>query len=105
MSSTERRRRTKRFKTLCAACQGRKARFRYRHGVRADRDHTPCFECYRGELNRARARRITEQALSPPVSPFSAWEFVGARRSLDARQLAHRQRMLDHLQRLSEVAS
>ena len=105
MSSTERRRRAKRFKTLCAACQGRKARFRYRRGVRADRDHTLCFECYRGELNRARARRITGQAVSPPVSPFSAWEVASSRQPLDARQVVHRQRMLDHLQRVSAAAS
>lgn len=59
MSTQQRRRRT-RGKTLCASCEQRKARFRYRGRVRADRDHTLCFECYRGEINRARARRFTQ---------------------------------------------
>jgi hypothetical protein len=58
MSNNERHRRSKRSKTLCAACQERKARFKYRGEVRADRDHNLCFECYRGETNRARARRL-----------------------------------------------
>ena len=62
MSSSERRRQSRRYKTLCAACQERKAKFRYHGEVRADRDHTLCFECYRGETNRARARRLTERA-------------------------------------------
>jgi len=46
---------------LCLACQARKARFRFRGEVRADRDHTLCFECYRGQTNRARARRLRER--------------------------------------------
>lgn len=62
MSSHERHRRLKRVKTLCAACRERKARFRYCGEVRADGDHTLCFECHRGEVNRARARRLTETA-------------------------------------------
>lgn len=105
MSITERRRRSKRVRTLCAACQARKAKFRYRGAVRAEADHTLCFECYRGEINRTRARRLTETATQPRrPSPFSNQEVV-AGRLLDQRQLAHRQRMLDHLQRLSFVAS
>jgi len=40
MSSSERHRRSKLSKSLCAACEERKARFRYRRAVRADRDHT-----------------------------------------------------------------
>ena len=44
MSRSERHRRSKRFRSLCAACQERKAKFRYRRAVRADRDHTLCFE-------------------------------------------------------------
>ena len=62
MSSSERHRRLKRMRILCAACQERKARFRYRGEVRADPDHTLCFERHRGEVNRARARRLTELA-------------------------------------------
>ena len=105
MSSSERHRRSKRFRTLCAACQERKARFKYRGEVRADRDHTLCFECYRAEINRARARRLTETAAPPHMwLPFGHHEAVGGR-VLDERQLAHRHRMLHHLQRPSSVAS
>ena len=65
---------------LCLACQARKARFRFRGEVRADRDHTLCFECYRGQTNRARARRLRERlggtwdsklAASRPGSSFA----------------------------------
>jgi len=136
MSSNEAHRQSKRFTTLCAACRERKARFKYRGEVRADRDHTLCFECYRGEINRARARRLTEPserlpiersaglqacrrgepegphcndsetALSPPrrPSPFGHQQSA-CDRVLDERQLAHRQLMLDYLQRQSAVAS
>ena len=45
---------------LCLACRERKARFRYRGEVRADRHHTLCFECFRSETNRSRHRnRLT----------------------------------------------
>jgi hypothetical protein len=86
MSSTARRRQSRQVKTLCVGCQQRKARFRYRGEVRSDRDHTLCFECYRGEVNRARARRLSGLALDP-------------------RQMAHRQRMLEHLERVAVAAS
>ena len=43
---------------LCQGCRGRKARFRYRGAVRADRDHTLCFECFRSERERLRARAL-----------------------------------------------
>jgi hypothetical protein len=105
MSSSERHRQSRRFRALCAACRERKARFKYRGEVRADRDHTLCFECYRAEINRARARRFRERA-TPPVmrSPSSPQILVGSP-SLDAQRIAHRQRMLDHLRRASSVAS
>lgn len=100
MSSNELRRQSKQVKTLCAACRERKARFRYRGEVRADRDHTLCFECYRGEVNRARARRLSDAAVTPHVrSPFGPAAGAG-RLVLDPRQIAHRERMLEHLQRL-----
>ena len=90
---------------LCQRCRDRKARFRCRGVVRADRDHALCFACYRREMNRARARRLTETAAPPPMrSPFARQE-AALGRVLDERQLAHRQRMLDHLQRQSSVAS
>ncbi|NOT25023.1 MAG: hypothetical protein HOP16_02870 [Acidobacteria bacterium] len=91
MSIGERRRMFRRFKVLCAACRERKARFRYRGQVRADRDHTLCFECYRRELDRLRARRLAQQ-------PFLWASASLGSRTLDDRQLAHRQRMLAHLQ-------
>jgi hypothetical protein len=103
MSSHERHRRSRRFRTFCAACRQRKARFRYRGEVRADRDHTLCFECYRREINRARARRFRDRATAasaqPPLGP------VAASRVLDARQIAHREVMLAHLARESFRAS
>ena len=102
MSRNERHRRSKRFTSLCAACQERKARFRYRGEVRADRDHTLCFECYRGEINSARVRRLAE-AVTPPrmPSPFGHEQAE----VLDERRLAHRRQMLEHLKRPSAVAS
>ena len=104
MSSSQRHRRSRRLRTLCAACQERKARFRYRGEVRADRDHTLCFQCYRAEINRTRSRRLRERA-SPPVLQSSSSPQDPARTRLDARRIAHRQRMLDYLQRTSCVAS
>lgn len=62
MSRRERRRHRKAESRLCVGCQGRKARFRYRGAVRADRDHTLCFECFRSETNRVRARRMAAVA-------------------------------------------
>ena len=101
MSSHERHRQSRRFRTLCAACHERKARFRYCGEIRADRDHTLCFECFRAEINRARARRLREAASLPLMrSPFP-FQNAGGGRVLDARQLAHRQRMFDHLQHAS----
>jgi hypothetical protein len=60
---------------LCLACRNHPARFKYRGEVKADRDHTLCFRCYRAELDRARARRLSEvtsprllkMQLAPPV--------------------------------------
>jgi hypothetical protein len=42
----------------CLGCRKHPARFQYRGEVRADRDHTLCFRCYRAELNRLRARAL-----------------------------------------------
>ena len=105
MSSNELRRQSKLVRTLCAVCLERKARFRYRGEVRADRDHTLCFECYRGEVNRARARRPIHAAITSHVrSPFAPTVGVG-RPVLEQRQVAHRQLMLEHLQSLTTAAS
>lgn len=55
-----------------------------------------CFESYRRELNQTRARRLAERM--PLGSPFRRYD-GGSERVLNDRQLAHRRRMLDHLQR------
>jgi hypothetical protein len=55
---------------LCLACGERRALFFYRGVVKADRDHNLCFECYRAEVNRLRARRLSASALgSAPANP------------------------------------
>jgi hypothetical protein len=52
---------------ICRACRNHPARFRYRGEIRADRDHTLCFRCYRAEVNRARARRLSEITTPRPL--------------------------------------
>ena len=105
MSSSQGHRLSRRLRTLCAACRDRKARFRYRGAVRADRDHTLCFECYRGEINRARARRFKERATRPVMWSSPSPQDRAGSRLLDGGRIAHRQRMLDHLQDTSYAAS
>jgi hypothetical protein len=86
----------------CQSCRNRKARFQYRGVVRADRDHTLCFECYRSEINRQRVRRLAAvssgpvRALLPPRSPFDVMR-------LSERQIAHRERMLNHLRHAAQA--
>lgn len=48
------------IRKLCERCWQRKARFRHRGVVRADSDHTLCFECFRSERNRRRALLLVE---------------------------------------------
>ena len=97
MSSSKGHRRSRRLKQLCAACQERKARFRYRGEVRADRDHTLCFACYRAEVSRTRARLMSDADIlgRQPLVSIRQLAAVG---SLDERQVAHRRLMLGHLQ-------
>ena len=47
---------------VCRGCYQHPARFRYRGEVRADRDHTLCFRCYRAERNRQRAHEFRLKA-------------------------------------------
>jgi hypothetical protein len=84
-----------RFTKLCADCQERKARFRHHDRVKADRDHVLCFQCWRADINRSRARQLA-LPLSPEWRPALAGplERVG---ELTMRQAAHRARMLSHL--------
>ena len=60
------------------------------------------FESYRTELHEARGRRLAGRPAFE--SPFGRYE-AGPERALNDRQLAHRQRMLAHLQRQSSAAS
>ena len=75
---------SKRTRYACQSCRDRKARFSYRGSVRADRDHTLCFECYRAGRERRQA--------TLPLSVSAAGS------SLGDRQLAHRRAMLAHLE-------
>ena len=54
---------------LCLACRRRRPLFCYRGVVKADRHHNLCFECYRAELNRLRARRLGAAAGITPANP------------------------------------
>jgi len=74
----------------CQRCRERKARFRYRGTVRADRDHTLCFECFRAERERQRARMFTETTAPPALE---------VRRVLGEKQITHRLAMLRNLER------
>ena len=77
---------------LCNRCRERKARFRYRGRVKADRDHTLCFECFRAERDHRRAPMLAEVSRPLPLrSPFDAAP------ALTPREVAHRHRMLRHL--------
>lgn len=76
----------------CQICRARKARFQYRGQVRADRDHTLCFACFRSERERQRARRLAE---IPAAAPLRA--YAGKDAGLTGRQVEHRRRMLAHL--------
>ena len=80
----------------CQSCHGRKAKFRYRGAVRADRDHTLCFECFRAERDRRRARLFAEAEDERPRSISSP--FSGAS-SLSDREIAHRRAMLANCER------
>ena len=87
---------SKRLRKHCQSCHARKARFRYRGQVRADRDHTLCFECYRSQRDRRRARSLRD--VRPLASPFDRVE-------LSQRAIAHRRAMLAHLRLQSHDAN
>jgi hypothetical protein len=62
MSPTARRRLYRPFRRACIECRVQPALFQYRGRVRADRDHTLCFRCFRSEVQRQRARRLAAPA-------------------------------------------
>jgi hypothetical protein len=76
----------------CQSCRERKARFRLRGRVKADHDHTLCFECFRSTRDRRRAESLKVIAPLRPLERPSP-----AARSRTANAVAHRQRMLVHL--------
>ena len=83
---------SKNFRRLCETCRERKARFRFRGVVKANKDHTLCFECFRSERDRRRAGMLSD--VEPPRLALPAAE---PRRSLTAAQIRHRQQMVAHL--------
>ncbi len=58
---------SKRTRHACQSCHRRKAMFSFRGVVRADRDHTLCFKCFRCERERQRARLLARRLW---VSPY-----------------------------------
>jgi hypothetical protein len=86
---------SKRTRQNCQSCLDRKARFSVRGSVRADSDHTLCFECYRSERERQRAMRLSEV---PAASPLSALSTTAPGCSLSDREVAHRRAMLAHME-------
>ena len=64
---------SKQSRRQCISCGARKARFRYRGDVKSDRDHSLCFECFRAERDRLRARILA--SIPPPRTlrvPYAA---------------------------------
>jgi hypothetical protein len=110
---------TRRGRKTCTSCLARQARYSYRGTVRADRDHTLCFECFRAERERQRARALADAVLRAPLPylvpgagrpavrpaggdpvPDRRSDVGGIRpRPLTMRQVAHRRVMLDFLVR------
>lgn len=117
----------------CESCRTRKARFQHRGRVRADRHHTLCFECFRSERDRQRARLADASPLPlfAPGGEMSGHGQAGATASISAAaratdtrgavtrpfagwgpnpspltstQVAHRRTMLAHMQRIRAAA-
>ena len=97
MSAAERRRRRRSRERLCAQCQERRARFQYRGRVSADRDHVLCFQCFRSERERMRARELVEGT----ATLFSRSSERRACPPYTLAQIAHRRAMLAHLESLA----
>lgn len=86
----------KRTRRTCQSCFDRKARFSVRRSVRADRNHTLCFECYRSERERQRALRLSELPAAPLLTEALTTAAPGG--SLSDREVAHRQAMLAQME-------
>lgn len=96
MSTRELRRRFRHDRHLCAACRERRAKFQYQGRVRADRDHVLCFQCFRAERERRRARQLVLPLVTRPPA---------VRPQLTPSEIQHRQRMLAHLESQRSGAS
>jgi hypothetical protein len=105
MSPTHRRRRARADRHLCAACRERKARFKYQGHIRADRDHVLCFQCFRSQLERLRARRLAAGAGSAPPRPLLPLRPRQGAHNLTSTEREHRARMLAHLESTARYAS
>jgi hypothetical protein len=88
---------------LCRSCAERKARFRIHGVVKADRDHTLCFECFRAERDRRRAQLLSEvPSAAARLRESSSIVRLpeSAPSTLTQRATEHRRRMLAHLERV-----
>ena len=90
-------RQSKAERQLCESGRDRKARFEYRGRVKADRDHTLCFQCYRAERDRCRVERLA--AVKPVMLRAEA------ETELTAKQIEHRRQMLRYATALRQARS
>lgn len=67
MSPAAARRQHRHERHVCLECHAHRARYQYRGQVRADRDHTLCFRCFRAQVERARARQLLEVTRPAPL--------------------------------------
>jgi hypothetical protein len=56
---------------VCLECHAHPARFQYRKQVRADRNLTLCFRCFRAQIERNRARLFFD--ISRPAPQKMSW--------------------------------
>ena len=86
MSPAAARRLRRHERHACLECHAHRARFQHGGQVRADRDHTLCFRCFRAQVERARARRLQEVTRPAPLRMELAQALKRARpRDLFAR--------------------
>jgi hypothetical protein len=86
MSAASIRRLTRPSRHLCLGCGTQRARYQYRGAVRADRQHTLCFRCFRSERERQRARLLA----APPTMAgegvsriYPAWDLTRTNSATD----------------------
>ena len=79
-------------RTTCESCRNRSARVAACDRMLPERPSTLCFECFRSERGRRRARG---PGAIPPAAPLR--DPGSEPRPLSDRQRAHRRRMLAHL--------